>query len=48
MGKEGWPERGKLCLLWLVEEEGGKVEGDGAGENVTEGIRGRGEKDDTK
>jgi hypothetical protein len=29
---------GKLCLLGAVEEEGGKVEGDEAGETVTEGI----------
>jgi len=30
----------KRCLLEVVEEEGGKVEGDEAGETVTEGIWG--------
>jgi len=32
------PERGKRCLLDVVEVEGGKDEDDGGGEKVTEGI----------
>jgi hypothetical protein len=31
-------ERGKKCLLGVVEEEGGKGEGDEAGEAVIEDI----------
>ena len=31
-------EKAVLCLLGAAEKEGGKVEGDEAGETVTEGI----------
>jgi hypothetical protein len=36
MSSEGFA--GPLCKVEVVEEEGGKVEGDEAGETVTEGI----------
>jgi hypothetical protein len=38
MSSEGFA--GPLCKVEVVEEEGGKVEGDEAGETVTEGIWG--------
>lgn len=36
MSSEGFA--GPLCKVGAMEEEGGKVEGDEAGETVTEGI----------